>query len=250
MRSLSPRGFTLIELLVVISIIALLIAILLPALSQARESGRTVVCLSNERQMMIANELHANDYAGLYVDNKWYGNGKVTINGRSVNKYWVINKEYLNYLGFEDAQISNILSGGNNNQIWGAVWPDQFRCPSGPKVENTYNHWITYGYNSQVKNQKTNPGKYNRDKVVSPDIKYAYVDQQNWLADKSMADYRDWDWNGEEWRNSSYSALKYRHSEAINIAFFDGHSETLKKEEAFRIGDNEFNDRRWYPEGK
>ena len=44
-------AFTLIELLVVISIIALLIAILLPALAASRESARSVACLSTVRQM-------------------------------------------------------------------------------------------------------------------------------------------------------------------------------------------------------
>lgn len=54
-------GFTLIELLVVISIIALLISILLPALSSARESGQSVACLSNIRQMLIASHAYATD---------------------------------------------------------------------------------------------------------------------------------------------------------------------------------------------
>lgn len=47
-------GFTLIELLVVVSIIALLIAILLPALAQARSAVRATSCLSNQRQLMVA----------------------------------------------------------------------------------------------------------------------------------------------------------------------------------------------------
>ncbi len=61
-RSRDVRSFTLIELLVVISILALLIALLLPALSQATAAARTVVCMGNARQIGMALNLYSGDY--------------------------------------------------------------------------------------------------------------------------------------------------------------------------------------------
>ena len=64
MPRLRWTGFTLIELLVVISIIALLVAILLPALRNAREAARGSACLSNLRQIGVTTFTYAADYDG------------------------------------------------------------------------------------------------------------------------------------------------------------------------------------------
>ncbi|HUI08646.1 MAG TPA: prepilin-type N-terminal cleavage/methylation domain-containing protein [Verrucomicrobiae bacterium] len=81
-RSSDGNGFTLIEMLVVIAIIGVLAALLLPSLSQARESGRQASCLNNLRQLYLANLSYSADHGyyapaapDIWGNNliRWYG---------------------------------------------------------------------------------------------------------------------------------------------------------------------------------
>ena len=79
------RGaFTLIELLVVIAIIAILAAMLLPALARAKESGRRISCLNNLRQLSLAASMYVGDNQGTYPPR--YGVSPVT--GANITSRW------------------------------------------------------------------------------------------------------------------------------------------------------------------
>ena len=88
------RGFTLIELLVVISIIAMLVAILLPALQQARGSARQIHCLSNLRQLTLSMNMYADDFDDWFPpdqagDRKFKGKDPIPWPGPEATHNWM-----------------------------------------------------------------------------------------------------------------------------------------------------------------
>ena len=80
-----PRGFTLIELLVVVAIIAILAAMLLPALARAREMGRRTACLNNLKELGLGMMLYIDDYDGVYPPHRYMGEDR----GRRRELAWV-----------------------------------------------------------------------------------------------------------------------------------------------------------------
>ena len=152
------HGFTLIELLVVISIIALLISILLPALQSVRSAARTSVCLSSMRQLVIAQMTYAVDnedrlprvHTGVWADNPhcfwWdalrdYGSYDLVLNGCPEAEYDASRQlpGYANVqYGMNLTMVGNVFTSGTRRV-------DGFRTPSttvllgdGQSDQNTY----------------------------------------------------------------------------------------------------------------
>jgi len=105
------RAFTLIELLVVISIIAVLAALLLPALAAAREKSRRTACLSNLNQMAKGLESYCGDYAQYFPSWPAWDNGKKAAQ-KSGSRF------YKDLVGYHDAGTYTAReAGGTTGQV-------------------------------------------------------------------------------------------------------------------------------------
>lgn len=125
---MKKRGFTLIELLVVVAIIAMLLAILMPALNKVKKIAQRVVCGTNLKGLGNAQVVYASDYDGQYA-----------CQGRSGAHTWTIGTaNWANQAGNKDWAAPAEISVGASLYLLvrqADVSPKSFVCPSSNQVE-------------------------------------------------------------------------------------------------------------------
>jgi prepilin-type N-terminal cleavage/methylation domain-containing protein/prepilin-type processing-associated H-X9-DG protein len=249
---LKKKAFTLVELLVVISIIALLLAILMPSLQKAREQGRRTVCLTHLKSLQLSNEVYANTNNGRYVPLLDTSSATGPTSQDQVDPYtWLANLEFRKITGVKSAE----KSGANYNGS--IVLPDKFYCPSDEiakkHTKSDKNVLVSFGYNAEdwwgrptnafpLSIPKGTPYGYRQAQIKSASQKLIFADSVDWWIIWAGASYTlGWDKVGQKQREY-YAAVGvvgpvlYRHSEGANIAFYDGHSAHLKKNNVFLNG--------------
>ena len=192
------HSFTLIELLVVIAIIAILAAILLPALNSARERGRGINCNSNLNTIIKANLLYAGDNDDYFAPTYSNSGKKTGFWGDGDSKVGLLAP----YIGLHQP-----------NAVIGAAGPAGVSIYVCPSFEPNDTLRYSIGYNKLV-GANFNNLKYNRYKKPSMSALFADIDSS--IAGALVA----YDKNSDDYP-------RYRHNNLCNYAFADGHSAGL-----------------------
>ena len=201
------RAFTLIELLVVIAIIAILAAMLLPALSSGKEQGRRATCISNERQIYYACMLYTGD------NDDYLPCGQMNAPGANTKGYLTWDELTLPYY-----MTTNLLV-----------------CHSNKK--GTRHYWV----NANIRNSQKrygNPGQsgvmqwgysIKQATISQPSDTVALTEIRNQNAAYAAGGVSN---PGELWgsmilANEDASILEYRHLKRETVTFCDGHVQPL-----------------------
>jgi len=196
------KAFTLIELLVVIAVIAVLMAILMPALNRAREQGKRISCLSNCKQLTMAWILYADA-----------NDDKIPYANTGLSYAWVV------YPG-ADATREAYLDGIRSGTLFPYVPEEQlYKCPTGVRGE-----LVTYALPDSMNGYDGIPGTeklmvYRRSQIKRASERIVFLDEGRLSPNSWTLHYQE-----ERW----WDQVTARHGDGTNFSFADGHSEYWK----------------------
>jgi prepilin-type N-terminal cleavage/methylation domain-containing protein/prepilin-type processing-associated H-X9-DG protein len=223
-----PRAFTLIELLVVVAIIAILAAMLLPALARAKAQSQQTNCLNNHKQLSLAWIMYSGDNNGHLV-----GNPEEADNLTFTPSTWISDTAWA--LGFMQQTTPGWGSGTNQlNIMYGGLFPytkslNIYRCPSDTTPaarlrSYSMSYQMNGGYNpNSPRPPYSDPGFPINMKEADiqhppPALAFVFIDESPvtlngcWFV-LDVPD-RQWDQFPATW-----------HGNGDNLSFADGHTE-------------------------
>src|SRR5262245_44484349 len=219
------HGFTLIELLVTVSIIALLAAILLPAVMQSRAAARRTVCQSNLRQWALAVRMYADVHHGRLP---YRGQGiQPTTRLDSMEDWFNAIPQFM-----ENPPYVDLVRTKNRPKVGDAgVWV----CPDAEPIDYpTQPTFFAYGMNMALSAPFN--GRPDNINKVGP------LQTMVYLADALGP------WCSVLPSKEDYSPVARHVGETVNIAFLDGRAESyLGDDVGCGIGDPQRPDIRWFP---